>query len=240
MYVVERLRRWAALLAATAAFVAMVPRGARAQEGGEGPVALTVEPVSGALDVRLGDLFADGGLRRAIHQGLPVRVGVRAELWQDRFFDSQRGAAEWRASVVFDPVDRSYHVEVQDGVTETVGALGDASEVLQRRIRLPVRPADEGRYYYLVVVEMETLSLSDLEELQRWLRGDLAPAVSGDEDVEGALARGARRLFVRALGLPARRLRLRTPTFEIERPPGPAESLRPAAARSEGVRIDGV
>ena len=80
---------------------------------------------------------------------------------------------------------------------------------------LKLEPAGPGRYSALVVVEMETLSLSDLEELQRWLRGDLAPAVAGEEDVEGAVARGVRRLFVRALGLPAQRLRLRTPTFEI-------------------------
>lgn len=185
------------------------------QDDAEAPVRLETRPGTGALQVQLGDLLSDGGLRRAIHQGLPLRVGVRAELWQDRFFDSQRGVADWKASVVFDPVGQSYHVEVQGGATETVASLADAGEVLQRRFELPLQPAGPGRYYYLVVVEMETLSLSDLEELQRWLRGDLAPAVAGEEDVEGAVARGVRRLFVRALGLPARRLRLRTPTFEI-------------------------
>lgn len=192
------------------------PAWASAQEDEAVPVRLEVVPATGALEVQLGDLLADGSLRGAIHQGLPLRVGVRAELWQDRFFDSQRGVAEWHASVVFDPVARSYHVEVQGGITETVASLVAAGEVLQRRFRLPLQPENPGRYYYLAVVEMQTLSLSDLEELQRWLRGELAPAVAGEEDIQGAMARGVRQLFVRALGLPARRLRLRTPTFEFE------------------------
>jgi hypothetical protein len=64
-------------------------------------------------------------------------------------------------------------------------------------------------------VEMETLSLSDLEELQRWLQGDLAPAVVGEERVGSALARGVRRLLVRMLGLPAKRFQLRSPVFEV-------------------------
>jgi hypothetical protein len=96
-----------------------------------------------------------------------------------------------------------------------VSSLAEATAVLQRRFELPIRPQRSGRFYYLAVVEMETLSLSDLEELQHWLKGDLAPAVSGDEDVENAMARGVRRLFVRALGLPTRRIRLRTETFEV-------------------------
>ena len=187
------------------------------QEEGPPPIALQVVPETGELVVLLGDLLADGGLARAVHQGLPLRIGIRAELWQDRLFDSQRGEAEWRASVVFDPVGQSYYVEVSGGSTETAGSLAEAADLLKRLFSLPIRPSQPGRYYYLAVIEMETLSLSDLQELQRWLRGDLAPAVSEREDVEGALARGARRLFVRALGLPTRRLRIRTPTFEIGR-----------------------
>jgi hypothetical protein len=203
------------LLAALA--VGPGPERAAAQDTEEAaPVALAVAPGTGDLEVRLGDLLADGSLRRAIHQGLPLRIGLRAELWQDRFFDSQRGEAEWRASIVYDPVGRGYQVGVQGGPPATLASLDEAARFLQEEFRLPIRPRRSGRFYYVVVVEMETLSLSDLEELQRWLRGELAPAVAGEEDVEGAVGRGMRRLFVRALGLPTRRLRLRTATFGVE------------------------
>lgn len=194
---------------------AALPRQAAAQDDDSPPVTLEVAAGTGELRVHLGDLLADGGLRRAIHQGLPLRIGVRAELWQDKFFDSERGVAEWKASVVYDPVARNYEVDVGSGEAATVSSLAEATAVLQQRFELPIRPQRSGRFYYLAVVEMETLSLSDLEELQHWLKGDLAPAVSGDEDVENAMARGVRRLFVRALGLPTRRIRLRTETFEV-------------------------
>jgi len=38
---------------------------------------------------------------------------------------------------------------------------------------------------------------------------------SGEDDVEGALGKGLRRVFVRMLGLPARRFQVRSPGFEI-------------------------
>ena len=63
---------------------------------------------------------------------------------------------------------------------------------------------------------METLSLSDLEELQRWLQGELAPVVGGGGDVEGALAKGVRRVLVRMLGLPAKHFQIQSPSFQVE------------------------
>lgn len=77
-----------------------------------------------------------------------------------------------------------------------------------------IGPDEEGRYYYLSRLSVETLSLSDLEELRRWLRGDLAPAISGDGDVGGAAERGLRRTVIRLLGMPTRRFDARTSTFD--------------------------
>ena len=76
-------------------------------------------------------------------------------------------------------------------------------------------PGADGRWYYVVNAEVETISLSDLQELRRWLRGELAPTVAGDENVENAMARGVRHLVVRVFRLPARRYRDRTPSFRV-------------------------
>jgi len=57
--------------------------------------------------------------------------------------------------------------------------------------------------------------VSDLDELRRWLRGDLGAAVGEGEEVGSALGRGFRRLLVRALGLPVQRYQARTPTFRV-------------------------
>lgn len=201
------------LLLLFAASASLLAAPAAAQER---PVELVVAPDTRELTVRLGDILG-GSVATALYSGLPVRIRVVGELWRDRLFDSEEGRAEWRATVIYEPLERNYHLEVS-GVDSlrVLSTLEDVDAVLARSLRLPLRPMRSGRFYYIASVEVETLSLSDLEELRRWLRGDLAPAVTGDQDVQGALAKGMSRLLVRVLGVPARRVRERTDTFEIE------------------------
>jgi Domain of unknown function (DUF4390) len=181
------------------------------------PMYLSVSPDDGVLRIRIGNLFDDPGLTDALQSGLPLRIRIVAELWKDGLFDSQRGRGEWRASVIYDPLERRYRVATGSGGAADlpVDSIEGLAEALQSRFSLPLKPAQSGRYYYLGQVEVETLSLTDLEELQRWLRGDLASAVAGDEKVETAVGRGMRRVLVRMLGLPAKRFRVRSPTFEV-------------------------
>ena len=153
--------------------------------------------------------------------GFPLRVRVDVELWRDGFFDSEVGSEEWRASILYDPVSLDYDVQIADGGPNEFDTLEDARTHLQSAFALDLRPDRPGRYYYLAVVELETLSLSDLDELRRWLDGDLRPAVGGDTGVDGAVTQGVRRLFVRALGLPTQRVRLRTEAFTFEGSPPP-------------------
>ncbi len=164
--------------------------------------------------VELDELMNDRSLAEAIHRGLPLRVHVDAELWRDRLFDSETGSAEWRATVIYDPVTLLYEVELPARPAARFEGLAEVRGHLQASFDLDLRPREPGRYYYLAVVEMETLSLSDLDELRRWLRGDLAEGVDDPTD-DGAVGRGVRQLFVRALGLPTRRVRLRTPAFDF-------------------------
>jgi hypothetical protein len=190
---------------------------------------LEVSPESGALALRLGDLFTDPALADALHSGLPVRIRVVAELWRDRIFDSEEARAEWRATLIYEPLERTYRVQTSgpEGHERILPSLADAGSVLKRRVMVPLQPPRSGRYYYIAHLEAETLSLSDLEELARWLRGDLAPAVAGEERMEGALGRGVNRLLVRVLGMPAKRVRVRTPTFEV----GEGEERSPKSER---------
>lgn len=181
--------------------------------GQDGSPSASVNPATGGLTLNLATFFRDEGLRRALHSGLPVRMEVRVELWRDGFFDQQDGGGVWRASVIHDPVSGSYDVTLGQEVAVNFPTLQAAGEALEAGFDLDVRPERPGRYYFLAEVELETLSLSDLEELGRWLQGDLGPVVSGDRPAETAVTKGLRRIMVRALGLPARRDRLRTSTF---------------------------
>jgi hypothetical protein len=67
-----------------------------------------------------------------------------------------------------------------------------------------------GRYYYEARLEIEILSLGDLDELEHWLRGDVVGERSG---VGSAFTRGLKRLFIRLIGLSARKLGARTDVF---------------------------
>ena len=184
--------------------------------------------------MEVGNLLEDPRLLEAVHSGLPLRVRIHTQLWKDDFFDDVRSRHEWRATVLFDPLTRRYRVQTgtEEGLVHEVNTLDEAREILQLTLDIPIRPLEEGRYYYEADVEMETLSLSDFEELQRWLQGELRPAVVGDEDVGGAMARGFRRVLVRMLGLPARKFQVRSPTFEVggRDPPDPGGAAIPPGA----------
>jgi hypothetical protein len=69
------------------------------------------------------------------------------------------------------------------------------------------------RYYYNVVLDVETLSVSDLDELQRWLSGELQPAVRGKRAPLSALRRGFGTLLSRVLGGEKRHYEARSGTF---------------------------
>jgi hypothetical protein len=186
----------------------------RAQD--DAPLQLSVSPQDGDLRIRIGNLFSDHNVTDALQSGLPLRIRIVAELWKDGFFDSQKGRGEWRASVIYDPLEQRYRVSTGTSTDVPVDSLGGLAQALQRGFSLPLKPKGKGRYYYLAQVEVETLSLTDLEELQRWLKGDLASAVAGDEKVETAVGRGMRRVLVRMLGLPTKRFRVKSHTFEVD------------------------
>lgn len=204
------------LLPGLALLLLLLPRPGGGQERA---IRLDVAPGEGTVTLRIGNLLEERSLREALDSGLPLRIRITTELWRKRFLDAQEGRAEWRATVVYDPLEQQYRVQAggeEDEEEELLAftTIDEARLALQRNFDLPLRPRRRGRFYYLATVEVETLSLSDLEELQRWLRGDLAPAVSGDRPVESALARGFRRMFIRFLALPVQRYQVRSRTFE--------------------------
>ncbi len=182
------------------------------------PLRFDILTETGEAVVEMGDLFTDPSLVEAVRSGLPLRIRLRIQLWKDGFFDNQKDQHDWRATILFDPLTRRYRVQSSErtGAQIEVNTLEEAQAALQLTLTVPIRPTESGRYYYVAAVEMETLSLSDLEELQRWLQGELGPAVAGDREVEGALATGFRRALVRMLGLPAKRFQVRSPGFRVE------------------------
>lgn len=165
--------------------------------------------------VRVAGLTRDPALREALQNGLPLRFEFRVELWRKEDpFDQLAGVQQISRAMLRAPLGEGYTLE--DGrVQRRYSTLQAAEAALQQALQPTVRPETGGRFYYLVRLNVETLSASDLDELRHWLRGEARPAVEGRKPVGRAVERGVRRFFVRLLGLPARRYEARTPIFAV-------------------------
>jgi hypothetical protein len=170
--------------------------------------------------VRSENLLGDGRWLSALRSGLPVRLHYRVEVWRSRgsWFDAFERQAAWDVVLRHEPLLDQYTMLtlVGDRVQERRYATLDAlSAALAFAYQVSVRPAAAGRYYYTASMEISTLSDSDLDELQRFLEGDLGEVAQGEDGVGDALGRGATRFLLRLAGLPSLRLEVRSTTFQV-------------------------
>jgi hypothetical protein len=170
--------------------------------------------------VRSQHLLDDGRWLSALRSGLPVRLHYRVEVWRSRegWFDTFEREAEWDVVVHHEPLLDQYTLLTIVGARareRRYATLDALSAALEFAYRVNVQPARPGRYYFAVSLQISTLSDSDLDELQRFLEGDVGDVAKGKERVGDALGRGATRLLLRLAGLPALRLEGRSETFAV-------------------------
>lgn len=156
----------------------------------------------------------------ALRSGLPVRLHYRVEVWRSRdgWFDTFARQVEWDVVVRHEPLLDQYTLLTLVGARRqerryaTLDALGAA---LAFSYQINVRPDEEGSYYYAASLQVSTLSDSDLDELERFLAGDLGRAAQGGESFGDALGRGTTRFLLRLAGLPSLRLEARSRRFMV-------------------------
>jgi hypothetical protein len=156
----------------------------------------------------------------ALRSGLPVRLHYRVEVWRskDGWFDTFTRQAEWDVLVRHEPLLDQYTLLTFGGARRqerryaTLDALGAA---LAFAYQVNVRPSESGRYYYAASLQVSTLSDSDLDELERFLTGDLSRAADSGENLGDALGRGATRFLLRLAGLPSLRLEAQSDRFSV-------------------------
>ena len=167
--------------------------------------------------VNASNLFADAGIRDLVRSGFPASLHYRLELWRTGgLFDDLEGRSEWDIIVQYDPTGQRYRVVLrQGGQHEDLGSfatLATAQTVIERPWRSTLIAERGGvRYYYTLAMDIEALSVSDLDQLERWLRG----AKSGT--AASAVGSGLRTLMLRMLGGEKRHYTARSPVFVAER-----------------------
>jgi hypothetical protein len=169
--------------------------------------------------VASGGLLADAAMRDLLANGFPARLHYRLERWvSGRWFDDLKAATEWDVILKYDVLGKKYQVvRVVDRKSQSLGeyaGVDDAANAVEAvyKVAIPL-PKKGQRGYYNLLLDVETLSLTDLDEVQRWLRGELKPAVSGKKNPGTAVGRGIRTLVVRLLGGEKRHYEARTGTF---------------------------
>ena len=178
---------------------------------------LTVTLQSNVPRVRSTGLLTDGKFVGLMRSGFPLRLHYRLELWKVRssWFDQFIREVSWDAVARNDPLADDFVLIRQGGAVSRYATPEELAAALDIPYIVTLRPSEGGRYYFIARLEVTTLNDTDLQELSRWLSGDVGPAVSSGENFGDALARGAQRVLVRLAGLPRQQLEARSPTIRI-------------------------
>jgi hypothetical protein len=208
------------------AFVRVAPLAA--QHAAEHPapkVEITLPPAAqlaqiGPLIVAR-DMLSSPRTREPLNAGFPARFHFLVTLWSEgKLTNEIERRAEYDVLVEYLPMEKKY--EVSQRVNDRVYALGkfdrveDAEGAIARPTRAPIRAFHSARkLYYRVSLDVEILSSSDLDEVNRWRKGELEPAIEGKRDPGTALARSIRRLTSRLLGGETREYEAISPTFIV-------------------------
>ena len=177
-------------------------------------------PTIGAT-VSTESLLNDSKTRELLRNGFPARIHYRLELWRKGgggvFGDDRRGLTEWDVLVAFDPAVEMFNA-VRRGdegrLLENYGGFPTvAAAELQfgRPLRVDLRPEGSGQFYYNLVLDVQTLTVSDLDALQQWLRGPEAPS----RNPLKAIRNGIGTLISRLLGGDKRHYERRSDVFRV-------------------------
>jgi hypothetical protein len=176
-------------------------------------LAVTAESAGARVQAR--GLLADSQFVTLLRSGFPLRLHYRLELWRVRssWFDVFVREVGWDAVARHDPLTDEFILLRTGGATTRHASAEDLDRALTVPYRVALAATGRDAYYYLGRLEATTLNQSDLDELTRWLRGDVGPAVTGRGNVGDALARGAQRTLLRLAGLPRLTLEGRSARF---------------------------
>lgn len=169
--------------------------------------------------IRTIGVLTNGQTPDLVRSGFPARLHYKVERWRAQgVFDELRATAEWDVIVSYDELAKRYRVvraATQRAVlTGTYSDLRAADSAVAAPFGAPITPPRSGeKSYYTATVDVEAMSLSDLDEVERWLRGELRPAVRGRRNPGTAVTTGIRTIFVRLLGGERVQYRGRTGTF---------------------------
>lgn len=162
----------------------------------------------------------DPDVEASLRSGLPARLRLSVELWQHRstLWDRHVLTQILDYRILFDLLDERFEVIDEDG--ERVLSRSDLVEIedaLGREADFPLCPLDEissdRRFYVVLDLRLEPLSVEEIRDLERWLQGSL-----GSHSERRGLSGFSRHLvgvLKSQVGLGEKRTVIRTPGFRV-------------------------
>jgi hypothetical protein len=161
-----------------ALLIALLAAPLSAQEGRPRlEIAIGATTAQDGASIVTANLLADAHTRDLLVNGaFPERMHFRLELWRKGgLVNDLDGRSEWDVLVSYDPTRQLFNVVRQlENQFEDFGgftSIAAADGQIARPFRIPLRPSQSGHYYYNLIVEVRTLTETDLAALQQFLRG---------------------------------------------------------------------
>ena len=167
------------------------------------------------------NMLSSSSAREPLAAGFPARFHFLVTLWSEGALGNNiERRAEYDVLVRYAAMEQKYEVvQVVHDDTLQLGRftrVEDAEAAIGRPMRAPITAfPSRHRMYYRVTLDVEILGASDLDEVNRWRKGDLEPAIHGERDPGTALARSIRRLASRLLGGDSRQFEAVSPAFDV-------------------------
>jgi len=130
--------------------------------------------------VTVANLLANSKTRELLRSGFTTGIHFRLELWREgRYVNELSGRTDWDVFVFYDPTAKLYNVVRRMGnIHEDFGGfetITSAEAQFDGPFRIPLHSNRSGRHYYNLVVDVQSLSESDLDASLQWLRGSSGP-----------------------------------------------------------------
>ncbi|MFI5232115.1 MAG: hypothetical protein ACHQSE_06350 [Gemmatimonadales bacterium] len=168
------------------------------------------------------NMLASPHFREPLAAGFPARFHFLVTLWSEGgLTNAIERRAEYYVLVEYHVTEKKYEVVqlLDDRPPFSLGKF-DRVEDAERAVARPTRVAitafpSKKRFYYRATLDVQILGASDLDEVNRWLKGELGPAIHGERNPGTALARSIRMLASRLLGGDSREFEAKTDAFSV-------------------------
>jgi hypothetical protein len=168
------------------------------------------------------NMLSSPHFRDPLAAGFQARFHFLVTLWSEGGLTNViERRAEYDVLVRFIAMEKKYEVVqlVNDRPPFSLGKF-DHVEDAERAIARPTRVAitafaSKKQFYYRATLDVQILGASDLDEVNRWLKGELEPAIHGERNPGTALTRSIRMLTSRLLGGDSREFEAETPAFRV-------------------------